>query len=45
MFTHSGRGCRAPIDPVRAQRFHTNVGVPALTKAKEKGPDEAAQTP
>jgi integrase len=38
VFTNSGRGWRgAPDDPVRAQNFHTNVWVPALTKAKHQG--------
>ena len=38
VFTNSGRGWRGgPTDPVRAQNFHTNVWVPALTKAKGKG--------
>ncbi len=38
LFTNSGRGWRGgPNDPVRAQNFHTNVWVPALTKAKDKG--------
>jgi integrase len=38
VFTNSGRGWRGgPNDPARPQNFHTNVWVPALTKAKEKG--------
>ncbi len=38
VFTNSGRGWRGPAtDPVRAQNFHTNAWVPALTKAREKG--------
>jgi integrase len=38
VFTNSGRGWRGgPNDPVRSQNFHTNVWVPALTKAKDKG--------
>ena len=38
VFTNSGRGWRGgPNDPVRAQNFHTNVWVPALTKSEEKG--------
>jgi integrase len=38
VFTNSGRGWRGgPDDPVRAQNFHSNVWVPALTKAKGKG--------
>lgn len=38
VLTNSGRGWRGgPNDPVRAQNLHTNVLVPALTRAKEKG--------
>ncbi len=38
VFTNSGRGWRGgPNDPVRSPNFHTNVWVPAVTKAKEKG--------
>lgn len=37
VFTNSGRGWRGgPNDPVRAQNFHTNAWVPALTKAKRR---------
>jgi integrase len=38
VFTNSGRGWRGgPNDPVRAQNFHSNAWVPALTKAKDSG--------
>jgi integrase len=38
VFTNSGRGWRGgPNDPARAQNLHTNVWVPALTRAKGKG--------
>jgi integrase len=38
VFTNSGRGWHGgPDDPVRGPNFHTNVWVPALTKAREKG--------
>ena len=38
VFTNSGRSTNGgPDDPVRGPNFYTNVWVPALAKAKEKG--------
>ena len=38
VFTNSGRSTNGgPHDPVRGPNFYTNVWVPALAKAKEKG--------
>jgi integrase len=38
VFTNSGRGWRGgPTDPVRAQNFHSNAWVPAVTTAKDLG--------
>jgi integrase len=36
-FTNSGRGWRGDDGPVRGPNFHTNVWMPALGKAKQKG--------
>lgn len=37
VFTNSGRGHYGDDDPVRGPNFYTNVWVPAVAKAKEKG--------
>ena len=37
VFTNSGKGQRGDHGPVRGPNFHTNVWVPALDRAKDKG--------
>lgn len=37
VFTNSGKGQRGDDGPVRGPNFHTNVWVPALDRAKNKG--------
>jgi integrase len=37
VFTNSGKGQRGDDGPVRGPNFHTNVWVPALDRAKDKG--------